>query len=206
MMKLSCIDEKQTDCLSDEQIGFIVYDGIVVSDDICDYGIILGSDPDTCHIRAEKGAELYLNGKVKKLVCTGGVKWNLPDGNYYESEIIRNTLISFGIPKKDILIERQSKTTKENMVFALLKILREYDPEHEKSVMIITSHSHLKRSLALAERLLPHQFKICGACPENNNDSPDCWYSDPIIRERVLREIPIYIEFINTGWMDDIEF
>jgi len=205
-MKVSQLTDDEIMNLTDNQIEHIIFDNINIDDSFYDYGIVLGGKPIACGPRAEKAARLYREGKVGKLIVSGGVKWETDEGLLCESEIMRNVLLKNRVPKKDIIIDRLAESTKENMIYSSLKIIRDSDDEKEISVVIVTSFSQLKRSIALAERLLPRQFKIGGAYAENTDDFPMRWRDNESKRARVMREILIYPSAIKGGWMDDIEF
>lgn len=205
-MKLSQLNDEEIDGLTAEEIGRIIYDNLPETEEKCDYGIVLGSKPHICRIRAEKAAELYLNGKISRLICTGGVKWETDEGRMYESEILRNVLLENGVPPEDVVVERRSKTTKENMIYALRRITRCFNTQGEIKVLIITSRSHIRRSVALARKILPPSMKIYGAYPEISGDSPTEWMNDSEYRERIPREVFFCMEAVKTSWMDDIEY
>lgn len=67
-----------------------------------------------------------------------------------EAEAMKNYLLSLGVRQDRIIIEPNSFSTKENMVFSA-KILRETYPDKQMSAAIITSDFHMFRALMLAE-------------------------------------------------------
>lgn len=80
---------------------------------------------------------LYQSGKVRKLIFTGG----FGEGAVMaESEVARDYAIAHGIPKKDILIETVSSSTRGNLVEAarlmrgkaLTSCLLVSDPLHQR--------------------------------------------------------------------------
>lgn len=205
-MKVSGLTEKEIMNLPDSLIEHIVFDNINVEESAYDYGIVLGGKPVACGPRGEKAAGLYRRGRVKKLIATGGVMHETENGLLSECEIIRNVLLKNGVPDEDILIDNLARSTTENMQYASVLMLRDCAPSLPRSAVIITSYSHLKRSLALAERLLPEYLKTGGAYAENTDDFPGRWQGNESKRARVMREILTYPETIKKGMMDDIEF
>lgn len=87
--------------------------------------------------------QLYKQGKVKKLLFSGGAA-SLSPPFTKESLVIRDYLISIGIPEKDILIEAESRNTHENAVYSK-ELLEEIYPEG--SFLLITSGYHMPRSI-----------------------------------------------------------
>ena len=118
-----------------------------------DVGIILGGIADYDKItkahnfnkhadRLMDAQQLYHQGKIKKLLFSGGGEWLFNDG-YIEANTIRDYLLLNQIPSEDILIENTSRNTKEN-AFNSAKILKkEYS---NGNFLLITSANHMKRA------------------------------------------------------------
>ena len=62
--------------------------------------------------RIAHGVALYKQGMVKKIILTGG----FGDGaEHAESEVARRFAIEQGVPERDLLMEKKSRTTLENL-------------------------------------------------------------------------------------------
>jgi uncharacterized SAM-binding protein YcdF (DUF218 family) len=59
-------------------------------------------------------ALLYKTGHIKKIIASGGRNGMFLEDNFREAEFIAKNLVDLGIPKEDILIEGNSKTTHDN--------------------------------------------------------------------------------------------
>ena len=94
--------------------------------------------------RINHALNLYRKGQVRKLIFTGG-QGN--PGEPTESAAARDYAIQSGIPASDILIEEQSHTTYENILYA--KQLA--DTHGIKKVLIVSDPLHEKRAMAMAE-------------------------------------------------------
>lgn len=120
-----------------------------------DVGIVLGGmsvyDEDLIRAQFFRGVdrlmqtvELYKQGKIKKIIFTGGsgrlLHPEMKEGNY-----INRYLLYMGIPKEDFLIESESKNTRENALFT--KVLLEKN-NINGNFLLITSAFHMRRSLA----------------------------------------------------------
>ena len=122
----------------------------VRSDAPADAAIVLGAAVWTTQVspvfreRINHGIDLYRNGKVRKLIFTGG-QGN--PGEPTESSAARRYALERGVPAHDILIEEKSHTTYENIVYA--KQLT--DAHGIKSVLIVTDPLHMKRAVVMAE-------------------------------------------------------
>jgi uncharacterized SAM-binding protein YcdF (DUF218 family) len=87
---------------------------------------------------------LYNSGKIKKILLSGG-SGRVTNPEEREADVISAVLISAGIPKEDILMERKSRNTYENAVYTK-EILDAQMPG--ASTLLITSAFHMRRSEA----------------------------------------------------------
>jgi uncharacterized SAM-binding protein YcdF (DUF218 family) len=93
--------------------------------------------------RVNHGIDLYQNGKIRKLIFTGG------QGNSTEpteSSVARIYALQRGIPAADILIEQKSKTTYENILYAK----QIADAYGLCKVLVVSDPLHMKRAVAMA--------------------------------------------------------
>jgi len=88
---------------------------------------------------------LYHKGKIKKILITGDNGYVI-DRGLHEATQFRDVLVSWGIPKQDIIVEEKSRNTHENAL-ETKKILDKSYP-HFKRFLLITSAKHMRRSLA----------------------------------------------------------
>ena len=127
--------------------------------------------------------QLYQQGKVKKLLLTGG-SGSVLHPEMTEADKVKNFLISLKVPEQDIIMENASRNTHENAVNTAEWISRN-DPS--ASCLLVTSATHMRRALGCykkaglkvtpytTDRLTePRQFD-----PENlfvpNADNLDKW-------------------------------
>ncbi|ORB62261.1 YdcF family protein [Mycolicibacterium tusciae] len=96
--------------------------------------------------RLRHAAELFRSGRVGWIVVTGGVGQG---DTLAESEAGREWLIGAGIPEDRLLIEAQSRTTKQNFVFAQ-PLLSEHGLDR---VLIVTDPLHMRRATRVAAHL-----------------------------------------------------
>ena len=94
----------------------------------------------------------------KKIFISGGK----PLQNYItESKVYKDILIDSGIPEIDIVEEDNSNTTKENAQF----IANLTNDKNITSIILITSASHMKRSINIFQKYMPN-IEIT-PCPSN---------------------------------------
>ena len=87
--------------------------------------------------------ELYRQGKIKKLLLTGGSGAVLNQGNS-EALMMIDFFKRIGVPESDIILEPNSRNTWENAIFTK-KVLDEKYPG--ASCLLITSAWHMPRSM-----------------------------------------------------------
>ena len=93
--------------------------------------------------RINHAINLYHQGRIRKLIFTGG------QGNRNEpteAAAARNYALQSGVPLSDVLMEQQSHTTYENMVYA--KQLA--DQYGLKKILIVSDPLHMKRAITMA--------------------------------------------------------
>jgi uncharacterized SAM-binding protein YcdF (DUF218 family) len=88
---------------------------------------------------------LYHQGKIKKILITGDNGY-ITDRGLHEAAQFRDVLLSWGIPKQDIITEEKSRNTHENAL-ETKKILDKSYP-HYKRFLLITSSKHMRRTFA----------------------------------------------------------
>lgn len=91
---------------------------------------------------------LYRKGIVKKILFSGG-SGELFHQEMKESTVAKRIMLDLGVSEQDILIESESRNTYENALYSK-KIL---ESEKAKSVLLITSAFHMKRSYAIFKKL-----------------------------------------------------
>jgi uncharacterized SAM-binding protein YcdF (DUF218 family) len=87
--------------------------------------------------------KLYHKGTIKKILISGGSGKLINDG-YREAIAIKTHLINNGIAKNDIIIEENSRNTKENTLYTANILKQEFK---NGKFLLITSANHMRRSL-----------------------------------------------------------
>mgnify|MGYP000046342122 CR=1 FL=1 len=123
-------------------------------------GIVLGGmfeyDNDTERLSIRRGGDriwqaidLYKLKKIDKLLLSGDHGF-VSDRGLHEAQQLKSVLVRWGIPKKDILIEENSKNTYQNAKFTAQLLKTSYP--HFDSFVLITSAKHMKRAQACFEQ------------------------------------------------------
>ena len=98
--------------------------------------------------RVLKAIRLYKSGAAPIIVMTGG-SGDFFDPSFKESVLMRDLAIEFGVPKEKIIIETESRNTRENVVYTKQLL----DKINVKRVILVTSAFHLPRSCALFKKV-----------------------------------------------------
>lgn len=205
-MKLSELEKEQIAGLSDDLLDKLVYDGVYDDGATADVALLLGTNPAVyCKERAEKAAELYLAGRVKYIIPSGGVEHDYQGGKISEAHFMEKILLEKGVPEEAILLENEATTTKENMVCGIFVFTRRLKIQNVRSVMIVSSACHMRRSLGLAKLFMPRHVRICG-CPAPDSSTGEHWTQNETVRRDVVREAQLMQGLIRQGLMDEIEY
>ncbi|MEE2953961.1 MAG: YdcF family protein [Bacteroidota bacterium] len=97
--------------------------------------------------------KLYRMNIIKKILISGG-NADLFNNGYKEAESLEKHLIENGIPQNDIIVESESRNTREN-IKKTKNILNERFPGNK--FLLITSAVHMKRALLCCKQA---QLKI----------------------------------------------
>jgi uncharacterized SAM-binding protein YcdF (DUF218 family) len=88
--------------------------------------------------RLREALELYRAGVAPRLLLTGGAVKN----RFVESDVMRQFVLSQGVPASAVLTEGQSRNTIQNAYFAY-KIMQAHD---WTSALVVTSPTHVRRA------------------------------------------------------------
>lgn len=98
--------------------------------------------------RIDKAITIYNSLEEKpKIVPSGGQG---KDEKISEAEAMKRYLIEKGIPKKDILLEDKSTTTKENLLFSKKLIEKQ---KGDKNIALVSNNYHIYRALRHARKI-----------------------------------------------------
>lgn len=101
--------------------------------------------------RLFQAVELYKKGFIKKIFFVGG-SGSIEFADLKEGRFVKRYLLTLGIPEEDILIENESKNTRENAVNAKDVLIK--NNMSSGKFLLITSGLHMRRALGC--------FKVMG--------------------------------------------
>ena len=100
--------------------------------------------------RLVQSIELYKQGKIKKILLSGGAA-NIFGDQVSESEQVKLFLIRLGIPEKDIWLENKSRNTYENAAYT--KALLEKKGVASQEYLLLTSAFHMTRAKSCFDKV-----------------------------------------------------
>ena len=94
--------------------------------------------------RATHAVQLYKEGKLKRILITGGQGFQ-PKNNQKEAILLANFMVTAGVPESDLILEDESKNTRENAMFTK-RTLEGRGENLDQRFLLITSAFHMKRA------------------------------------------------------------
>lgn len=199
-LKLSEIDSNN---LNNRLIKQIFFNIKKENYNYADYIIIYG-----CHIKQWLDERLYYALKVLnshdfgKVILTGGIGVN---GNFNESEYMKEYLISNGIDESKIIVENKSTTTEENN-FNTINMLGLKKVDCFTNIVLITHEFHLLRIiLYLSKSLNNDNIHFYYDYVDNSDLSYDKMVNNLELIELLKNQIEVTKQFIKDGQYIDME-
>ncbi|MFR0822299.1 MAG: YdcF family protein [Clostridia bacterium] len=173
-MKLSQID---TENITDKQIDKIVYSGIEDNGKSALVAIVFGNYR-LQDIRIKKAVELYQIGRIKKLLLLGGTRGISNTEKIEKSEAIcmKELAMQLGVLEEDIFVEETSNNSIENCIQAIPILKRIYPKGIIDSVILISSHFHLRRCLATFKKYLQEDVQYILVPAKDGFSDRENWF------------------------------
>lgn len=203
-MKLSQVTNEQLAAMTVEQKWAFNCGGVRDEGRSAEVAILLGGAPVRAVERARGALQLWREGRVKYIVPSGGVKWEYEGETLSECELMTRILIEGGVPAEAIIPENEATTTKENMIYATLRINRKTGLRGFDHIIIVTSETHMKRSIALAKAFLPRKFTV-SAYPSYPEGTREDWLADPTNLAILDKSIQLMKGLVDNGIVEDME-
>ena len=197
-MKLSQTDAGRLPLLTDAQKHQIVYGHWQDDGKPADAALLLGTF--RCEERVAAAAQLYHMGRVPCIVPTGGVEWDYEGERLSEARYMAKLLRAAGVPEEAILLEDEARTTKENMLYGTIQLSRTFHLENIHRVIVVTADYHLRRSLGLAQCLLPRSMEVAGYAASTTGRSPEA------LARSIDSELRFLKELVDAGMIPEIVY
>ncbi|MBM7600275.1 uncharacterized SAM-binding protein YcdF (DUF218 family) [Virgibacillus halotolerans] len=198
-MKISQLQPEQ---LSDRQRTELLFNNLDDNYKSGDCIFVPGSSR-AVEYRLPKAIQLYKEGRANKILFSGGVIWK--GTNLTEAELLANEAMRLGIPKNDILVEKVSRHTKENVLASMLILDRAYDLHHINRLIIVTAAIHMRRMHLVLKTYMPSWITYSLCTVDDRTTQKSNWFNYPFGRERVEREASKLIDYVKRGIIIDEE-
>lgn len=192
------------DDLTNDVIDRLLFNGLNDNGENADCIIVLGSVSATKY-RVPVAVNAYLTGRAKKIMMCGGKMRQLLNEVTSEAELMRNKAFELGVPESDIIVEDKSQNTVENILCALVELQRTMWLNNVKSILLVTTSFHMRRSLHIAKYLFPGHIKVFPCPADDETTRRDNWMNTPEGLERAKSEALNIVRFVNNGVFPDFE-
>lgn len=190
--------------LTEEVIDRLLYEGIQDTGEKIDCIIVLGSIK-AAKYRVPVAVNAYHAGRANKIMMCGGALRNFPDGESMEAEHMCKRALELSVPMEDIILERTSQNTVENILCALVELQRKFWLNNVRKVLLVTTTYHMRRSLAIAKYLFPSHIDIVPCPAPDENTNRDNWMNTQKGIERAKGEAWNIVRCVKNGVIPDFE-
>ena len=198
------VSEIREENLSVEIIDRLLFKDLEDAGDSADCIIVLGSAK-AAEYRVPVAVDIYRAGRTRKIMLCGGALRVFPVGQCTEAEYMRMVALELGVVEDDLILENASQNTVENILFALIELQRAFWLNKVRSVLLVTTTFHMRRSLAIARYLFPKHINIA-PCPANDhNTRRENWMNTPEGIARAKGEAMNIVRCVMNGVIPDFE-
>lgn len=148
---------------------------------------------------AEKAVELWRRGLFRHAIVSGGATQGNPRT---ECSIIKDGMVTGGVPAGLILEEHRASNTGENVLFSLPLIDAALGRQNIRSVICLGKICTARRYPMTLQRHWPEVEKMLVTV--NPYGAPvERWHTDAVFRERVLAEVGKIAPYKAQGFLAD---
>ena len=190
--------------LTFEVIDQLLFDGLEDTGEDADCIIVLGSMKAATY-RVPVAVSAYKAGRAEKMILCGGVLHDFSVGTFTEADYMRKTALELGVPEGNIIIENSSQNTVENILCARSELELYFGLGNIRSVLLVTTAYHMRRSLMIAKNLFPPHIRVL-PCPANDtNTRRENWMNTTEGILRAKGEAMNLVRYIGNGIIPDFE-
>ena len=141
--------------------------------------------------RMVRGIQLYFEGRGKKILFSGGIAGR---GIVSEASVLNQEARRLRVPPEDILLEKKSKNTHDQAT----EVKKIAEPLQMKSILLVTSFSHMKRALMAFEHA---GFKVYPAFADPHEKYTDEPLSRLSLFPKLVHEYAGIVYYKVRGWI-----
>lgn len=192
------------DNLTEDVIDRLLFAGLEDAGEKVDCIIVLGSIK-AVKYRVPVAVEAYKAGRSEKIMLCGGKLRDFAEESMSEAGTMRQKVLELGVSETSILMEENSQNTIENILCALLELQRSMWLNRIKSVLLVTTTYHMRRSIQIARYLFPAHIKVYPCPADDTTTTRSNWMNSSDGRERAKAEALKIVKCVNNGVMPDFE-
>ena len=166
--------------------------------------IVLGSIK-AAKYRVPVAAKAFFSGRSEKIMLCGGKIRNFSSESMAEADNMYKRALELGVPEANIILEKSSQNTIENILCSLLELQRSMWLNKVKSVLLVTTTYHMRRSLHIAKYLFPSHIRVYPCPADDTTTKRDNWMNTPEGIDRVNEEAMNIVRCVNNGVIPDFE-
>ena len=190
--------------LTNDVIDRLLFEGLNDNGASADCIIVLGSIK-AAKYRVPAAAKAFFSGRSKKIMLCGGKMRNFSGESMAEADNMYKKALELGVPEASIIIEKSSQNTIENILCSLLELQRSMWLNKVKSVLLVTTTYHMRRSLHIAKYLFPSHISVYPCPADDTTTKRDNWMNTPEGTDRVTEEALNIVRYVNSGVIPDFE-
>lgn len=190
--------------LTNDVIDRLLFEGLNDNGASVDCIIVLGSLK-AAKYRVPVAAEAFFSGRSENILLCGGKIRNFSSERMTEADNMYQKALELGVPESSIIIERSSQNTIENILCSLVELQRSMCLNKVKSVLLVTTTYHMRRSLHIARYLFPSHISVFPCPADDTTTKRNNWMKTPEGIDRVKNEALKIAGYVNNGTIPDFE-
>lgn len=192
------------DNLTNDVIDSLLFEGLNDNGTSVDCIIVLGSIK-AAEYRVPVAAKAFFSGRSEKIMLCGGKIRDFSGESMTEADNMYKKALELEIPETSIIIEKNSQNTIENILCSLLELQRSMWLNKVKSVLLVTTTYHMRRSLHIAKYFFPSHISVYPCPADDKTTKRDNWMNTIKGIDRVKAEVLNIVACVNNGVIPDFE-
>lgn len=190
--------------LTNDVIDRLLFEGMADNGASVDCIIVLGNIK-AAKYRVPVAARAFFSGRSEKIMLCGGTMRSFSSERMTEADNMYQKALELGVPETSILIEKCSQNTIENILCSLLELQRSMWLNRVKSVLLVTTTYHMRRSLHIARYLFPSHIRVYPCPADDTTTKRDNWMNSPEGIDRAKAKALNIVRCVNSGVIPDFE-
>ncbi len=190
--------------LTNDVVDRLLFEGLNDNGASVDCIIVLGSIK-AAKYRVPVAAKVFFSGRSEKIMLCGGKIRNFSGERMAEADNMYKKALELGIPETSLIIEKSSQNTIENILCSLLELQRSMWLNRVKSVLLVTTTYHMRRSLHIARYLFPSHISVYPCPADDTTTKRDNWMNTPEGIDRAKEEALNIVRCVNNKVFPDFE-